>query len=848
MAWMIPKTIGRYRIKAEIGRGGMSTVYLAHDPRFERDVAVKLLPHELLSHATFRRRFEREAKVVAALDHPAIVPVYDFGEQDGQPYLVMRFMTGGSLGDRLKQGAVSFKDAARIINRLAAALDEVHAHHVIHRDLKPSNILFDQRDEPYISDFGTAKFIDAETKLTQTGGAVGTPAYMSPEQIQGEVVVDGRSDIYALGVILFEMLTGKHPYETNTPIGIALKHIFEPVPRILEAQPSLPAACQAILTRAMAKNREDRYPSAVSFAEAVNIVAQFLDVEAQAQTLEEGRNGTSQHRFALVLVNDEYEDATLARLVKPQADVVALANVLTHNKLGCFDEVTVLHNETADSVRRAVSHFLADKTANDLILIYFIGHAALDMKGQLYLTVRDTEHELLRATAVSNTFLAYELNNCAAYQQLLILDCHYSSTGSSKTPHLVGKAVDTGTSFSLNGRNRVILASSDMTQYVWYEDEVVGYAKPSCFTHHVVEALEMGTADTDGNGRITVDELFEHVQTRLAQQENTENPVQRPRKWSNSTHSDMVVGYRPQPAAVKALLTPLPEVAPVPPPPAPRPLLLRLPRRTWVGVALLLLLLVGVGAIWRPTDVSSLPVAGVVASQTATVTATVPPTLTATLQATATATATVVPTRATETAVPSITPRPAVTQTMTATAVLPSSVYLQPDSTSTELGFVESGESVLILGRSSLGQWYYVQAQAGFTGFIYAPRVEWAGDFDTLPQITSADLATIAVSLGTAVCPNNSCPAIGAEIYPLPGARCENSKVYRTIYLRGYGGNGSYTYYWNDVRVAGPLTNMGFGFEISNQGATSITGVGKVVSGDGQFVEEELVVTDFVCE
>ena len=252
---MLPQKIGRYEIKAELGRGGMSIVYLAHDPHFERDVAVKLLPLELLHHTTFRRRFDREAKIVAALDHPAIVPVYDFGEQDNQPFLVMRFMAGGSLTDRLKQGPLTIHETARILNRLAPALDEVHRRGVVHRDLKPSNILFDQRNEPFISDFGTAKFTFEHTKLTETGGAVGTPAYMSPEQIQAEVEIDGRSDIYTLGIILFEMLTGKHPYQTKTPIGLAVKHIFEPVPRLQDMQPNVPAACQPAVANVMAKKR-----------------------------------------------------------------------------------------------------------------------------------------------------------------------------------------------------------------------------------------------------------------------------------------------------------------------------------------------------------------------------------------------------------------------------------------------------------------------------------------------------------------------------------------------------------------------------------------------------------------
>ena len=154
----------------------------------------------------FRTRFEREAKTIAMLEHPAIVPVYDFGEEQGQPYFVMRYMTGGSLTDRMKKGPMPIQDVVHLFDRLSPALDEAHSKGIIHRDLKPGNILFDQYGEPYVSDFGIAKIASTQTNVT--GSAImGTPAYMSPEQAQGEGI-DGRSDIYGLGVILFELLTG----------------------------------------------------------------------------------------------------------------------------------------------------------------------------------------------------------------------------------------------------------------------------------------------------------------------------------------------------------------------------------------------------------------------------------------------------------------------------------------------------------------------------------------------------------------------------------------------------------------------------------------------------------------
>ncbi len=267
---MEPKNIGRYEIKAELGRGGMATVYQAYDPRFEREVAIKVLPREMLHDPQFRVRFEREAKTIAMLEHQAIVPVYDFGEEDGQPYFVMRFMTGGSLSDRLKNGPIPVIEAARLYARLAPALDEAHAKGIIHRDLKPGNILFDQYNEPYISDFGIAKLSESQTNVTGSA-IVGTPAYMSPEQAQGEGI-DGRSDIYGMGVILFEMLTGHQPYEGDTPMSVVVKHITDPVPHILDVKPDLPPAVESVIEKAMAKNRDERFPTVKAMADALEAV------------------------------------------------------------------------------------------------------------------------------------------------------------------------------------------------------------------------------------------------------------------------------------------------------------------------------------------------------------------------------------------------------------------------------------------------------------------------------------------------------------------------------------------------------------------------------------------------
>jgi serine/threonine-protein kinase len=262
---MIGRSIGRYEVRAEIGQGGMASVYLADDPRFRRQVAVKVLPVKFLENPHLRQRFEREARLIATIEHPAIVPVYDFGEQDGQLYLVMRYMSGGSLSTRIRRGPLPLGFAVKILSQLAPALDAVNAQGIIHRDLKPGNILFDGYENPALADFGIAHLSEATVQLT--GAAIiGTPAYMSPEQVRGEADLDGRSDVYSLGVILFEMLAGRQPFSASTPMQTALCHLAEPVPEICPLLPGLPLELDRILARAMAKDREERYPTAAELA------------------------------------------------------------------------------------------------------------------------------------------------------------------------------------------------------------------------------------------------------------------------------------------------------------------------------------------------------------------------------------------------------------------------------------------------------------------------------------------------------------------------------------------------------------------------------------------------------
>ena len=279
-----PTKIGRYDVIGEIGRGGMATIFSARDPLSGREVAIKILPTEFGSNMELRARFEREMRAIASLEHPGIVPVYDFGEHEDRPYFVMRLMQGGSLTDRLRQGPLSLEETAIIVDRVASALDEAHDHGIIHRDLKPGNILFDRHGDPFLTDFGIAKIAEGTATLTH-GAIVGTPAYMSPEQGSGDPNIDRSSDIYSLGVIVFEMLTGRVPYKAEAPMAQVMMHITEPVPDILAINPDLPPEVQMIIATAMAKRKF------VRFARASSRVAGACELEDDILTLIIAPNG-----------------------------------------------------------------------------------------------------------------------------------------------------------------------------------------------------------------------------------------------------------------------------------------------------------------------------------------------------------------------------------------------------------------------------------------------------------------------------------------------------------------------------------------------------------------------------
>ena len=266
-----PETaFGPYRILAPLGRGGMAAVYEAHDPSLDRRVALKVLPAEFLHDPAFAERFGQEARVAAKLEHPHIVPIHAYGIEGGRPWMAMRLVTGGSLAERVRRSPLSPGETAAVLRDVAAALDYAHARGVVHRDVKPANVLLDQAGRAYLADFGIARMLEGSSVATATGIIQGTPSYMAPEQAMG-AKVDRLADVYALGVVAFECLTGRVPYTGTTPVAILMKHVQEPVPEPTAAE--VAPALTAVLRRCLAKTPADRWPTAGAFSAALGAAA-----------------------------------------------------------------------------------------------------------------------------------------------------------------------------------------------------------------------------------------------------------------------------------------------------------------------------------------------------------------------------------------------------------------------------------------------------------------------------------------------------------------------------------------------------------------------------------------------
>lgn len=303
---MIGQKLREFEILAELGSGGYGAVYLAHDNSVNRDVAIKIILPEHAANENFKQRFEAEAHLVARLEHPHIVPLYSYWQDERGAVLVMRFIRGGSLRSIMRQqGALPLTRTIRILEQIADALDAAHTQGVVHRDLKPENILIDERGNAYLTDFGIAKQIESSSNITETDAIVGTWAYLSPEQVRAENVTP-RSDIYAFGILLYEMLAGEHPFKDTPLTLLVMKHLQEALPSLSKIRADLPVVLDNIIATATAKTPEERYPDTLALVTdlktSMNLngaSANFLPAKAQTRR-KTGSTAEQRNRFAML--------------------------------------------------------------------------------------------------------------------------------------------------------------------------------------------------------------------------------------------------------------------------------------------------------------------------------------------------------------------------------------------------------------------------------------------------------------------------------------------------------------------------------------------------------------------
>ena len=279
------ENIGPYRIMEKLGQGGMATVYKAYHAALDRYVALKVLHPAFLEDQTFTGRFQREARVVAKLEHPSIVPVYDYAEHEKRPYLVMKYIEGETLKARLSRGALNAAEITQVVDAVGSALAYAHRQGILHRDIKPSNVLINNDGQMYLADFGLARIAQAGESTLSSDSIMGTPQYISPEQARGDKDLDSGTDIYSFGVMMYEMVVGQVPFSADTPFSIIHDHIYTPLPMPRSINPKVPESVERVLLKALSKERADRYADVPSMVQAFKAAWESAGVPMQGTAL-----------------------------------------------------------------------------------------------------------------------------------------------------------------------------------------------------------------------------------------------------------------------------------------------------------------------------------------------------------------------------------------------------------------------------------------------------------------------------------------------------------------------------------------------------------------------------------
>lgn len=761
----IGRTIGgRYKVETLLGRGGMSSVYQATDPNLQRTVAVKIIHPHLTDKAEFIQRFKQEAAAVAQLRHPNIIQVHDFNSDRGICYMVLEYVPGETLANKLealnKAGLrMPLVDTVRILAAICDAVDYAHQRRMIHRDLKPANVMVDLLGEPILMDFGIAKILGNEAN-TDGGAAIGTAVYMSPEQVRGETA-DHRADIYSLGVMLYELLSGVPPFQGDSTYEIMMRHLNDPVPDIHLVDSNTPHALVNILERALSKTPDHRYQTASEMAAALRTAG--LQLQSPADTL--AARHLDRLSFLWMQARDLFDERDFAACIDKLDELKRTDG--DHNR----ERVSQLRQDAVTRLyERAMRLFDAGKYDESLVAVNLLNKRAPEQPGidALEKQIRQGMQDQALQMRLDKFYEeAVTLVNQRAYEQAL-----------------------------------------QKWQMIWQ-------AKPSYLDEWQVEKR---AKEGICNG------LYTQAISALALGNRTAGLE----FWQRVLAVDPTYPDSQQIVLQAGLMVK------------------RQQRRRFLGVGLVILLVVLiVGGMWILREqpeaemaVSPTPVAIVQVAPTHTPS----PTTTHTPAPTKTA----VPPSSTPTSPPTHTATPQTTATISNMAIIfeASSLFAAPATGANELGNLQPGEQVTLLGRSANNNWLYVRTAENITGYISAARIEWAGDIETLAVQETAVFVPTPTSIATSPVTVTS---LELDLWVLPNTvRCQGQGWQQTVFIQGRGGNNTYTYFWNDEQMAGPLSNQSFTFDVSSGGG-AIAGIGKVVSGDGQTVSQDLFIPRPTC-
>mgnify|MGYP000368551368 FL=1 len=329
MAFDTGENVGSYRVMEKLGRGGMATVYKAYHANLDRYVALKVLHPAFLEDPNFLARFQREARLVAKLEHTNIVPVYDFAEHDEQPYLVMKYIEGDTLKAHLNKGRLETDEIWKVVEAVGAGLGYAHQQGILHRDIKPSNVIMAKDGKAYLADFGLARIAQSGESTLSSDMIMGTPQYISPEQAKGEKNLDNGTDIYSFAVMLYEMVVGQVPFSSDTPFSIIHDHIYSPLPLPHLVNPKVPDEVERVLLKALSKEREDRYESVEALNAAFKKAWDDSDIDMADATMTSPIQNIPmppspdilERVSASTIIPEQKEEADIAKKTKIKTDI-----------------------------------------------------------------------------------------------------------------------------------------------------------------------------------------------------------------------------------------------------------------------------------------------------------------------------------------------------------------------------------------------------------------------------------------------------------------------------------------------------------------------------------------------